>query len=138
MAPRPQAQGPRPFPSLIETFITIGQKPTGPLLIPSQDEINNLFLELARIDEEEYGIVTFLKKGSRIYGGEPCLKAKAGFAVRINGDVLECVSGRYVFGNIKETSLESIFALQNSRISGFYTSMECTGCRCSASYGECV
>ncbi len=119
----------------IEAFITTGQTTTTiSKLIPSQQQLNDMFEQLAQIDREEYNIPTPLMLGTRVYGREPCMKGKAGFAVHTDGTVLECVSGRYLFGNIRNKSLKEIFDLNNPRTRDFYSSSQCLGCKCSDNY----
>ena len=120
----------------IEAFITTGQMAEASRFVPSQHELNLLFQQLARIDNEEYGISTILRTGARVYSGESCMKGKTGFAVHTNGAVLECVSGRYIFGNIRDQNLKDIFDLKKPKISDYYSSIQCLGCQCSESYNQ--
>ena len=118
----------------IEAFITTGQATTASQLAPSQEEFNQLFELLAKIDSDEYRILTPLKTGARVYGSEPCMKGKVGFAVHTDGNVLECVSGMYIFGNMRDKSLREIFDLNNQITRDYYSSIQCLGCQCSGAY----
>jgi len=117
----------------IETFVTSDQDKHTAELAPTPGQVNHIFEELAKTDREEYGIHTALKPGSRVYGGQPCIKAYAGVAVFADGSVFECITGKHMFGSIKEHTLDDIFDIKNPTVMNFY-SMRCCGCQCSLRY----
>lgn len=118
----------------LEAFITRGQDEETLKFTPSQKQLNDLFEKLARIDKEEFGIVTLLKQGAPVYGGAPCNKGKVSFAVHVDGSVYECVSGSHKFGNIREEKLENIFSLENNlEVKEFHSSTRYCGA-CSLNY----
>lgn len=58
-----------------ESFITKGfNEKDYKNKILTQGELDNFFLDLQKIDEEEFSIKTELKKGMRVYGQNPCIK----------------------------------------------------------------
>lgn len=118
----------------MEAFITSNQCAESIKLAPSQEELNEMFDALAKIDKDEYGIETELKSGARVYGGDLCMKNKVIFSVRTNGDIYECVSGHNKFGNIRENTLEEIFDLSNPKVKEFYSDINCHLCDCSLGY----
>lgn len=100
----------------------------------SQEELDQLFLELQKIDKEEFGIRITLKRGMRVYGQNPCIKYWTMFSVRANGDVALCVSDNEVIGNTRKKSLENILTSKNQKILDRYKS----GCNCSLTTSEKV
>ncbi len=105
----------------LESFITRGQDEQTTKLSPSQKQLNRIFQELAKIDREEFGIKTPLRIGSPRYGGSPCMRGKASFAVHTDGSIYECVSGSHEFGNIRQQSLGTILSLRNPKVKEFYS-----------------
>ncbi len=95
--------------------------------ILSQKELDQLFLELQRIDKKEFGINTKIIKDMRVYGQNPCLKYWTMFSVRNNGDVALCVSDNEIIGNMRKQLLEKILIPRNRKILKRYK----TGCNCS-------
>lgn len=77
-------------------------------------ELRELFLELQRIDFEEFGIKTELGKGMRIYTADFCMKPVYGFAIKANGEVRTCPTDEKTkIGNIHEASLREILTMNN-------------------------
>jgi MoaA/NifB/PqqE/SkfB family radical SAM enzyme len=98
----------------------------------SQEELDQLFLELQKIDREEFEMKTKLVKGMRVYAQDPCKKYWTMFSVRNNGDVALCVSDVEIIGNMREQSLEEILTPKNKKILERYKS----GCNCSLTTSE--
>ncbi len=99
-----------------------------------QKELDQLFLELQKIDREEFGVNTKLIKGMRVYGQSPCIKYWTMFSVRNNGDVALCVSDTESIGNIRKHPLEKVLTPKNKKILQRYKS----GCNCSLATSEKV
>ncbi|MFC1599782.1 4Fe-4S cluster-binding domain-containing protein [Patescibacteria group bacterium] len=99
-----------------ESYIIHGQdKETQKEYRISTKELGLLFQELARIDQEEFGIDIELGKGMRIYHADACLKPEYGFAVKANGDVRSCpTDATKAVGNIKESALGVILSPNNA------------------------
>ncbi|HJX50041.1 hypothetical protein A3K73_00550 [Candidatus Pacearchaeota archaeon RBG_13_36_9] len=113
----------------LESFIIRGQDKEITKLAPTQEQLNRLFQELAKIDKEECGIQTPLKVGSPKYGGGPCIRGKASFAVHTDGSVYECISGSHEFGNIRKQSLGGILTPENPKVKKFYSDLSiCEPC----------
>lgn len=110
------------------SFITKGQRKENikGRVLP-QKEFDKLFLDLQKIDVEEFGIRTCVLKGSRVYSQKPCIKNYVMFSVRINGDVALCVSDTNIIGNIRKQPLTKIFSPSNKKILQSYKN----GCKCS-------
>ena len=114
---------------LIKGFITRGQDEKTLVLSPTQQELNELFETLQKIDKQEFRTNTFLAIRSPVYGGGPCTKGKVSFAVHTDGSVYECVSGSHEFGNIRENNLKDIFSLNNLKVKDFYSGTNfCDAC----------
>ncbi|MBN2015256.1 radical SAM protein [Candidatus Dojkabacteria bacterium] len=100
-----------------EAFIELGQdKKIVKKLALGGKELAELFLELQRIDKEEFAISTQIHPWSRNYGQDRCRKATHMFSVRENGDICICVCTERKVGNISDCknpyeSLESTFSL---------------------------
>lgn len=103
-------------------------------LILTQDKFDKLFLELQKIDKEEFGINTKLTKGMRVYGQNPCIKYWTMFSVRNNDDVALCVSDSKIIGNIRKQSFEKILTPKNKKIVTHYK----LGCNCSMTTSKMV
>ncbi len=105
-----------------EAFIEIGQpRELIDQLSLTEKELVETFVELAKIDEEEFGIKTPIYPGSRNYGQEPCFKSTHMFNVRDNGDVFTCVCTLRKVGNIYEykdpyKALDRIFDVNNPKL----------------------
>lgn len=118
-----------------ESFITKGlDEKNYKNKILAQDELDKLFISLQKIDEEEFGVKTELKRGMRVYGQNPCLKYWTMFSVRANGDVALCVSDNEIIGNIKKNPLEKILVANNKKILNRYK----FSCNCSITVSEKV
>lgn len=100
--------------------------------ILSQKELDQLFLELQRIDKKEFGINIKIIKDMRVYGQNPCLKYWTMFSVRNNGDVALCVSDNEIIGNMRKQQLEKILIPRNRKILKRYE----VGCNCSLKTSE--
>jgi MoaA/NifB/PqqE/SkfB family radical SAM enzyme len=105
----------------IESFITMGQSDETLKLAPTQMQLNSLFEWLVKIDKEEFGIEVTLEPDSPRYGGSPCIKGKASFAVHTDGSVYECVSGSHEFGNIRQQDIREILSVRNPKVKNFYS-----------------
>lgn len=111
-----------------ESFITKGQDLDNIIGYPlSQEEFDNLFIRFSKIDKDEFGILTRVRDGARVYGLNPCIKNYTAFSVRVNGDVALCVSDNFIIGNIRKQTLEDILNPNNELIRDAYK----TVCRCS-------
>ena len=118
-----------------ESFITKGlDKNDYKNRILTQDELDNLFLDLQKIDKEEFGRKTELKKGMRVYGQNPCIKYWTMFSVRANGNVALCVSDNEIIGNIRKNPLKKILVANNKKILDRYK----FGCNCSITVSDKV
>lgn len=106
-----------------ESFIELGQKDeTIEKLALSQKELTELFLNLQKIDKDEFGIDTPVVSGSRVYGQPICEKGMHMFSVRVDGVVYPCVSsigeplGTLYDDKGTKKSLERIFEPGNEKL----------------------
>ena len=102
--------------------------------ILAQKELDKLFLDLQKIDADEFNLKTKLNKGMRVYGQNPCIKYWTMFSVRANGNVALCVSDNEIIGNIRKNPLEKILVANNKKILDRYK----FGCNCSITVSDKV
>lgn len=114
-----------------EAFIELGQsKEATEKLSLTAEELTKIFLELQKIDKEEFGIKTPVIPNTRTYGQPVCNRSTHMFSVRVNGEIYPCVSSTgNPLGTIYDDegtreSLERIFDPKNEKLKG----MPCAGC----------
>jgi len=113
-----------------EAYINFGQeKATINGLKIFAKELSELFLELQKIDKEEFGISTTLRSGMRIYAADVCMQPLYGFAVKVNGDIRTCPTDpRTKIGNIYETPLREILSPTNETYRKRFGIFGCSQC----------
>ena len=115
-----------------EAFIELGQtKKDITKFALSEKSLAQLFLELQKIDKQEFNLKTPINSGSRNYGLDICQKATHMFSVRENGDVCMCVCSLRKVGHIlnNENSykeLEKIFNVKNKWLKNFFVCDKCS------------
>lgn len=117
-----------------EAFIELGQTDeTNAKMALTQPELNELFLELQRIDKDEFGIETPVTNGMRTYGQPPCDKWGHMVAVTVDGGIEACICGwNCRYGNIHDgptASVEENMALAiNAANAEVQAKMHCSNC----------
>lgn len=118
-----------------EAFIELGQdKGKVNDLSLTREELTKIFLELQRIDKEEFSIDTPVVAGMRTYGQPACARGSHMFAVKTSGDIFPCISAideEKKIGNISDglnvrESLGDAFDVKKHPDLRF--KMTCSGC----------
>lgn len=115
-----------------EAFIELGQtKRDIKKFALSEKSLAKLFLELQKIDKQEFNLKTLIKPGTRNYGQDICQKATHMFSVRENGDVCMCICSLRKVGNIFNNKnlykeLENIFNVKNKALKNYFVCDKCS------------
>lgn len=102
---------------LFVNYLPSGRTTDGHTGAISWQEQHNVFRQLARIDQEEYG----LKHATHFpyAGGVPCTIRGLGLFIKIQGEVYDCPGESLAFGNVKQTPLKELWKKARSITSTF-------------------